>query len=185
MAVQNMKDVLWFQYENATVPVIALKTMDEFTIQDTTYGPVEKDREFDVPRWVAGVLASNNMVKLKAPDLSVPDLHKTLLREAGEPALQPLTPNYYFQVRTAIEYLIRENKKAPNDVRIAAQAKMETLLRDLIANRLLKLMKLASREERVREIKKKMTEEERWLFDRLTSLLRNWQKEVTEIGNSD
>jgi DNA replication initiation complex subunit (GINS family) len=125
------------------------------------------------------------MVQLKAPDLSVPDLHKTLLREAGEPVLQPLTPNYYFQVRTAIEHLNRENKKNPNDVRVAAQAKMETLLRDLIANRLLKLMKLASREERIRETKKKMTEEERWLFDRLATLLRNWQKEVMEIGNSD
>ncbi|MFX1319962.1 MAG: hypothetical protein ACFE9O_12625, partial [Promethearchaeota archaeon] len=86
---------------------------------------------------------------------------------------------------TAIEHLIQQNKKAPNDVRVAAQTKMKTLLRDLIANRLLKLMKLASREERIRETKKKMTEEERWLFDKLTSLLRNWQKEVMEIGNSD
>ncbi|TRO54405.1 DNA replication complex GINS family protein [Candidatus Bathyarchaeota archaeon] len=185
MEAQNMKDALWFQYENATVPVIALRTIDEFTIQGSTYGPVEKGREFDLPRWVAVLLASNNMVQLKAPEISVPDLHKALLREAGEPVLQPLTPNYYFQIRTAIEHLIQQNKKAPNDVRVASQAKMETLLRDLIANRLLKLMKLASREERIRETKKKMTEEERWLFDKLASLLRNWQKEVMEIGNSD
>jgi hypothetical protein len=64
---------------------------------------------------------------------------------------------------------------------MVAQTKMETLLRDLIDNRLLKLMKLSLREERVRETKKKMTEEEQWLFDRLVILLRNWQKEVTEI----
>ena len=99
--------------------------------------------------------------------------------------LQPLTPNYYFQIRTAIEHLNYRNKKAPNDVRVAAQTKMETLLRDLIASRLLKIMKLSLREERLRETKKKMTEEERWLFDRLVSLLRNWQKEVTEIEISD
>ncbi|MFX1566679.1 MAG: hypothetical protein ACFFCH_11885 [Promethearchaeota archaeon] len=185
MATPNMKDSLWFQYENASVPVVALKTIDEFTIHDSTYGPVEKGREFDVPRWVAVVLASTNMIQLKAPDLSVPDLQKALWREAGEPVLQPLTPNYYFQVRSAIEHLTRQNKKAPNDVRVAAQAKMETLLRDLIANRLLKIMKLSLREERIRETKKKMTEEERWLFDRLVSLLRNWQKEVMEIEISD
>jgi hypothetical protein len=185
MATQNMKETLWFQYENATVPVVALRTMDEFTIHDSTYGPVEKGREFDVPLWVAEVLASKNMVQLKAPSLGVPDLQKAVWREEGEPVLQPLSPNYYFQVRTAIEHLTRRNKKEPNDVRVAAQTKMETLLRDLIASRLLKIMKLSLREERLRETKKKMTEEERWLFDRLVSLLRNWQKEVTEIEISD
>ncbi|MHA2426726.1 MAG: hypothetical protein ACXADB_01645, partial [Candidatus Hermodarchaeia archaeon] len=97
------------------------------------------------------------------------------------PVLQSLSPTYYFQVRGAIEHLTQLNRKTPNDVRMVAQTKMETLLRDLIDNRLLKLMKLSLREERVRETKKKMTEEEQWLFDRLVILLRNWQKEVTEI----
>ncbi len=185
MTTQNMKETLWFQYENATVTVIASKTLDEFKINDSTYGPVDKGREFDVPRWVAGVLTTNNVVRLKAPSMGVPDLQKALWRETGEPVLQTLTPNYYFQVRSAIEHLARQNKKAPNDIRLASQTKMETLLRDLIDNRLLKLMKLSLREERIRETKKKMTEEERWLFDRLTLLLRNWQKEVMEIEISD
>ncbi len=185
METQNMKETLWFQYENATVTLIASKTLEEFTINDSTYGPVEKGREFDVPLWVAEVLASNNMARLKAPALGVPDLQKALWRETGEPVLQPLTPNYYFQVRTAIKHLAHQNKKSPNDVRLAAQTKMETLLRDLIDNRLLKLMKLSLREERIRETKKKMTEEERWLFDRLVILLRNWQIEVMEIDIGD
>ena len=62
---------------------------------------------------------------------------------------------------------------------------MERLLRDLIANRLLKLMKIALREERLEETKKKMAEEERWLVERLVNLLRNWQKDVLEPGTYD
>ncbi len=185
MTTQTMKKALWFQYENATVTVIATKTLDEFTVNDSTFGPVEKGREFDVPRWVAAVLTSTNMAQMKAPDLGVPDLQKALWRETGEPVLQTLTPNYYFQVRSAIEHLSQQNKKSPNDVRVAAQSKMETLLRDLIDNRLLKIMKLSLREERLRETKKKMTEEEQWLFDRLVILLRNWQKDVMEIETRD
>jgi hypothetical protein len=185
MALQTMRDALRFQYKNATVTVIASKALDEFTIQDSTFGPVEKGREFDVPRWAANVLIATNRAKLKDPILGVPDLQKALWRETGEPVLQSLPPNYYFQVRGAIEHLTQLNRKAPNDVRMVAQTKMETLLRDLIDNRLMKLMKLSLREERVRETKKKMTEEERWLFDRLVILLRNWQKEVTEIEVSD
>lgn len=185
MTTQSMKDALWFQYENATVTVIATKTLDKFTINDTTFGPAEKGREFDVPRWVAEVLTSANVASLKAPDLGVPDLQKALWRETGEPVLQTLAPNYYFQIRSAIEHLSHQNQKAPNDVRTAAQTKMETLLRDLIDNRLLKIMKLSLREERLRETKKKMTEEEQWLFDRLVILLRNWQKDVMEMASSD
>ena len=185
MAFQTMKDALRFQYKNATVTVIASKTLDEFTMHDMTYGPVEKGREFDVPRWVANVLISASMAQLKDPVLGVPDLQKALWRETGEPVLQSLSPNFYFQVRGAIEHLTQLNRKAPNDVRMVTQTKMETLLRDLIDNRLLKLMKLSLREERVRETKKKMTEEEQWLFDRLVILLRNWQKEVTEIEVGD
>jgi DNA primase len=185
METQHMKGALGFQFENATVTLIASKTVDEFTINESTYGPIEKGREFDVPRWVAKVLIKNNMAQIKDPAIGVPDLQKALWRETGEPVLQSLAPNYYFQIRNAIEHLALQNKNTPNDVRIAAQTKMETLLRDLIDNRLLKLMKLSLREERLREIKKKMTEEERWLFDRLVILLRNWQKEVTEIEISD
>ncbi len=62
---------------------------------------------------------------------------------------------------------------------------MEQLLRDIVANRLLKLMKLSLREERLQATKKKMTEEERWLFDQLVSILRNWQTQVLEIEGSD
>jgi hypothetical protein len=43
-------------------------------------------------------------------------------------------------------------------------------------------MKLSLREERLRETKKKMTGEERWLFDRLVDLIRNWETQVLEIG---
>ncbi|MFX1564525.1 MAG: hypothetical protein ACFFCH_00880 [Promethearchaeota archaeon] len=185
MTPKTMKDALGFQYKNATVTVIATKTLDEFTINDTLFGPVEKGREFAVPRWVAKVLASTNAARMKAPDLGVPDLQKALWRETGEPVLQTLAPNYYFQVRSAIEHLSQQNQKAPNDVRVAAQTKLETLLRDLIDSRLLKIMKLSLRDERLRETKKKMTEEEQWLFDRLVILLRNWQKDVMEIEASD
>ncbi|MHA2428025.1 MAG: hypothetical protein ACXADB_08380, partial [Candidatus Hermodarchaeia archaeon] len=83
MALQTMRDALRFQYKNATVTVIASKTLDEFTIHDSTFGPVEKGREFDVPRWVANVLISTNRAQPKDPVLGVPDLQKALWRETG------------------------------------------------------------------------------------------------------
>ena len=176
-----MKEALRFQYDNQSVTVVAQNPIDEFRLQDTTYGPVDKGREFTVPQWVAKKLIAANMVTLKDDHIKVPTLQKTLWQETEDSALQPLAPDFFQKVRRALDHLMVENKKAPNDIRIAAQARMEQLFRDLIDNRLLKLMKLSLREERLRETKKKMTGEERWLFDRLVTLIRNWQTQVLEI----
>jgi DNA primase len=185
MSNQNMNSTLSFQFENVPVTVITDRSLEAFEIQDSSYGPVEKGRELTVPRWVANVLISAKAAHPKDPGVNVPDLQKSLWQEAGEPVLQTLPSDFYYLVRKRIEQLALQNKTQPNDIRLAAQNKMEQLLRDLIANRLLKLMKLSLREERLRNIKKKMTEEERWLFDRLVTLLRNWQIQVLEIEISD
>jgi|GEM_PF-1660266 len=185
MATPGMNDTISFQYENTMVTITALKPLDEFKTQDATYGPVEKGREILVPRWVANVLISSNLAQLKDPGIKVADLQKALWQETGEPVLQSLDHDFYYQVRNSIEHLAYQNKTSPNDVRLAAQTKMENLLRDLLDSRLLKIMKLSLREERLRETKKKMTEEERWLFDRLVKLLRKWQTEVLEIETGD
>lgn len=185
MSNQNMNSTLSFHFENVPVTVIANKSLEAFEIQDSTYGPVEKGRELTVPRWIANILISTNSVHLKDTGVNVSDLQKSLWQEAGEPVLQTLPSDFYYQVRKRIEQLALQNRDNPNDIRLAAQSKMEQLLRDLIANRLLKLMKLSLREERLRNIKKKMTGEERWLFDRLVTLLRNWQTQVLEIEIGD
>jgi DNA replication initiation complex subunit (GINS family) len=122
------------------------------------------------------------MVKLKDEQIKVPTLQKALWQETEDSALQPLPPDFFQQVRKSIERLSLLKEKEPNDVRLAAQTRMEHLFRDLITNRLLKLMKLSLREERLRVTKKKMTGEERWLFDRLVELIRNWETQVLEIG---
>ncbi len=185
MATPGMNDTIRFQYENTMVTITALKPLDEFKTQDATYGPVEKGREILVPRWVANVLISSNLAQLKDPGIKVADLQKALWQETGEPVLQALDHDFYYHVRNSIEQLAHQNKTSPNDVRLAAQTKMEQLLRDLLDSRLLKIMKLSLREERLRETKKKMAEEERWLFDRLVNLLRKWQTEVLEIETGD
>ena len=181
MPTHDMKEVLRFRYNNQPVTVVAQKPIDEFTIHDTTFGPVEKGREFSVPLWVAEELIASNMAKLKDELVKVPTLQKTLWQETEDSALQSLPIDFFQQVRKSIEELSILNEKEPNDVRLAAQTRMEHLFRDLVVNRLLKLMKLSLREERLRETKKKMTGEERWLFDQLVALIRNWQTQVLEI----
>lgn len=185
MAPEITYDAIRFKYRNTPVIVVAQKSLGEFTIQDRSFGPLEQDRELEVPRWVAEVLITQNYARLKDLGIELPDLQKALWRETGEAALQPLPANFFFLVTQYIAHLARENEKSPNDVRQVTQNKMEHLLRDLVANRLLKLMKIAIREERLYEAKKKMTEEEQWLIDQLASLFRKWQNHVLEIDIND
>ena len=177
-----MKEAFRFQYNNQPVTVVAQKPIEKFTLQETTFGPIEKGREFTIPHWIAAELIAAKMVVLKDEQVKVPTLQKTLWQETEDSALQSLPSDFFQQVRNSIERLSLLNEKEPNDVRLAAQTRMEHLFRDLLTNRLLKLMKLSLREERLREAKKKMTGEERWLFDQLVDLIRNWETQVLEIG---
>ncbi len=181
MAVKTMHDDVLFEYRNSLVTIVILEEIDEFTVQNVTYGPFEKDRETDLPRWIAGVLLTQKKVRIKETDIGPSELQKALWRETSEPDLQQLAPNYYFIMKQRIAQLIQENQQSPNQVRIATQSKMERLLRDLVTSRLLKLMKISLREDRLDEIKNNMTEEECWLVDRLTNLLRNWENVVLEV----
>ena len=181
MAVKTMHDDILFEYQNSLVKVVVLEAIDEFTVQNVTYGPFEKGSETDLPRWIAGVLSSQKKVRINDTDIGPSELQKALWRETSEPDLQHLTPNYFFIIKQRIAQLIQENNQSPNQVRLATQSKMERLLRDLVTSRLLKLMKIALREDRLDEIKNDMTEEECWLADRLTYLLRSWEKVVLEV----
>ena len=185
MIAESMYDDLRFKFRDKPVTVITVDSLEKFSLQGRAYGPFEAEKEFDVPYWIAEVLLSQNKVRLKHVGIDLPDLQKSLWRETGEPDLQPLEPNFYFLVKQRIMHLASENLKSPNDVRVATQKKMEQLLRDLTTNRLLKLMKIALREERLRESKKKMTEEEHWLIERLFNLLRNWEKDVLGFESHD
>lgn len=185
MAAETMHNTIGFKYRNTPVTVVSLSPLEEFTVEGVSYGPLEQGREFDIPRWVAEVLIAQNKVRLKHAGVDLPDLQKALWRETGDSVLQELPGDFLLAAKQRIATLARENLQTPNDVRLAAQTKMERLLRDLTVNRLLKLMKIALREERLEETKKRMAEEERWLVDRLVSLLRNWQKDVLEIGTYD
>lgn len=185
MTVETMYDAIRFKYRNTPVTVVVQTPLEEFTVQDSNYGPYEKGLEVDLPRWVAEVLMSQDMVQLKDAGVDLPMLQKAVWRETSEPVLQELTPNFFFQVKQHISHLARKNLESPNNIILSTKAKMEQLLRDLITSRLIKLMKIALREERIHESKEKMTEEEHWLIDQLANLLRNWEKHVLELDAND
>jgi hypothetical protein len=185
MTVETMYDAIRFKFRNTPVTVMVQNPVEEFTVQDNKYGPYEKGQEVDLPRWVAEVLFSQDMVKFKDAEVDLPKLQKAVWRETSEPVLQELPSHFFFQVKQQISQIARKNIESPNSILLSTQTKMEQLLRDLIASRLIKLMKIALREERIHESKERMTEEENWLIDQLINLLRNWEKHILELDAND
>lgn len=173
-----------FKHRNNLVTVTVLEPVEKFVIQGAEYGPIEQGSKVELPRWVAEVLVNQNRARIDE-EIGLSDLQKALWRETGEPKLQPLPFDFFFRVKRYIAQLDQDNRESPNAVRLATQQKMEQLLRDLVTHRLLKLMKVALREERLREAKKQMTEEEQWLLDKLAVLLRSWLKRVLEVERHD
>jgi len=185
MTVETMYEAIRFKYRNTPVAVVVKTPIEKFTVQDSNYGPYDKGNEVDLPRWVAEVLISQNIVQIKGAGVDLPILQKAVWRETSEPVLQGLSPLFFFQVKQHINHLARKNLESPNNIVLSTQKKMEGLLRDLITSRLIKLMKISLRAERLHQSKEKMTEEEHWLIDQLVSLLRNWEKHVLELDAND
>jgi len=105
MPTHEMKEVLRFRYNNQPVTVVAQKSIDEFTLQETSFGPVEKGGEFSVPHWIAETLIASNMATLKDERVKVPTLQKTLWQETEDSSLQTLSYDFFQQVRKSIEEL--------------------------------------------------------------------------------
>jgi len=178
-------EAVQFKHRSDPVTVVILEPVEKFTIQGVEYGPLEPNSEVELPGWAADILVSQKRARIKEEEIGLSDLQKALWRETGEPRLQQLPPDFYFRAKRRIARLAQDNRESPNAVRLATQQKMEQLLRDLVTHRLLKLMKVALREERLREVKRRMTEEEQWLLDRLALLLRSWRKRVLEMESHD
>ncbi|MHA1207745.1 MAG: hypothetical protein ACTSSA_02055 [Candidatus Freyarchaeota archaeon] len=156
-----------FRFENSPVKVIVVKDYPKIEIGDIVLGPFVEGREMTLRLWEAAELVRHGIAKYKEQikfDLS--ELYKQSWSEANKPQLQQIDPNFYQRLRM---YYMDPN------VQDAEKEKVEGMVTDIISQRLSKILKIALKGGRRSEMTKNMTEEEKWLYDKLNRLLRSWE----------
>ncbi|MBS7251041.1 MAG: DNA replication complex GINS family protein [Candidatus Freyarchaeota archaeon] len=156
------------RFENSPVKVIVVKDHPKIEVGKRSIGPFVEGREMSLRFWEAAELVQSGIVKYKEEiKFDVSGLYKQAWSESNKPQLQQIDPNFYQKLRMYYSDPIVEDSE---------KRRVEGLVTDLVSQRLSKILKIALRGGSRSEMTKNMTEEEKWLYDRLNSLLRSWEE---------
>jgi DNA replication factor GINS len=121
----------------------------------------------NMPRWIAQTLESENHAEIQEPNMGI-ELTQSISKEnfVGE-ELSHLEPDFYIKVKG---YMARQSEKERD--------KLESLLNTLIRKRLGKLIPRANSMELTAELAKKLSVEERSLYNTIHNNSTEFMKQV-------
>jgi DNA replication factor GINS len=121
-----------------------------------------------IPRWVADVLASEKIVDVQDTDMIVA-LKQALVKEnvQGDFDLSTLDTDFYIKVRAYVQRLPQQDRD-----------KVESMLNTLMRKRQGKIIGLADSSKMTSDLAKKLSIEERALFDAIHAQSVDFQKQI-------
>ncbi|MGI0010773.1 MAG: hypothetical protein ACREAE_05180 [Nitrosopumilaceae archaeon] len=122
----------------------------------------------NVPRWVANVLESEKLVDIQDADM-LSELKQTITKEnnQGTNNLSTLTPDFYIKVRSFMQRLTDKDYDTT-----------ESMLNTLVRTRQTKIINLASSSKLTSDIAKKLSIEERILFNSIHQKSTEFKNQV-------
>jgi len=130
---------------------------------DAKYGEI-----INIPRWVADVLASEKLVDVQDTDMIVA-LKQALVKEnvQGDFDLSTLDTDFYIKVRSYVQRLPQQDLD-----------KVESMLNTLMRKRQGKIIVLADSSKITSDLAKKLSIEERALFDAIRAQSVDFKKQI-------
>jgi hypothetical protein len=141
--------------------------------------PMNEGDTIELPRWVAEVLVDMGISDIQEENFSS-EVFKAVTREkiAGNDQLSTLRPDFYLKVRRQLSFTSEHPGAKPSS--LSDLEKTRTLVYDLVALRLRKILGLAVSLSTPPDIKEKLTPEEYQIFDSVYRLLQSWRSVVME-----
>ena len=121
-----------------------------------------------IPRWVADILASDKLVDVQDTDMIVA-LKQALVKEnvQGDFDLSTLDIDFYIKIRAYMQRLPQQD-----------QDKIESMINTLMRKRQGKIIRLADSSKMTSDLAKKLSIEERALFDVIHAQSVDFQKQI-------
>ena len=169
-----------FSYENSLVKIVANRNCPEIKLAGLTVGPFDEGNEYEVYFWVAKELASSGMVHFREDDvLDATKLFKVQWKEGVQipGQISELPEDFYPKLRRFISDL---KDQASKPEKYQEHFKAKQLARDIVNSRLKKIVALSSAPAQTEQVLKKLTSEEKILFEHLVKLISQWKAEILE-----
>jgi len=138
-------------------------------------GPMNEGDVIDLPRWVAEVLVNLDICESQEESFSS-EVFKAVTREkiAGAEQLSTLRADFYLKIRRQLSVGTLKPAILPE------LEKTRTLIYDLIALRIRKILSIATSLSPPTDIREKLTPEEYQIFDAVYTLLQSWRAMMME-----
>jgi hypothetical protein len=164
------------------VKIIANRNCPQIKLAGLTVGPFDEGNEYEVYFWVAKQLASAGMVHFREDDvLDSTKLYKVQWKEGVQipGAISELPEEFYPRLR---RYLRFQKEEATQPEKITEYQKSQHLAKDIVNSRLKKIVALSSAPSQSEQVLKKLSNEEKILYDQLVKLISEWKAKILENG---
>jgi len=172
-----------FSYENSLVKIIANRNCPEIKLAGLTVGPFDEGNEYEVYFWVAKELANSGMVHLREDEvLDATKLFKVQWKEGVQipGQISELPEDFYPKLRRYLSDLRDQASKQSEKYQEYDRTKQ--LARDIVNSRLKKIVALSSAPSQTEQVLKKLTNEEKLMFDQLVKIISEWKTKILENG---
>jgi hypothetical protein len=170
--IQSIRD-REFAYLLSNTRLRARQKTPKIDIGSVHLEPMNEGDAVDLPRWVAEVLIRLELCESQEESFAS-EVFKAVTREkiAGPEQLSTLRPDFYLKIRRHLAFANDPNAKSSS---ISEIEKTRTLIYDLIALRLRKILSVANSLSPPTDIREKLTPEEYQIFDSVYNLLQSWR----------
>jgi hypothetical protein len=170
-----------FCFENSLVKIVANRNCPEIKLAGLTVGPFDEGNEYEVYFWVAKELANSGMVHFREDDvLDATKLFKVQWKEGVQipGQISELPEDFYPKLRRYLATIKEEISKQPE--KINEYEKTKHLAKDIVNSRLKKIVSLSAGPSQTDQVLKKLTSEEKILYEQLVKLISRWKTNILE-----
>ena len=171
-----------FCYENSLVKIVANRNCPEIKLAGLSVGPFDEGNEYEIYFWVAKELAAAGMVHFREDDtLDATKLFKVQWREGVQipGQISEVPEDFYPKLRRFISDL---KEQASSSEKYQEYDRAKQLSRDIVNSRLKKIVALSSAPAQSDQVTKKLTTEEKIIYDQLVKLISEWKAKILQNG---
>jgi DNA replication factor GINS len=167
------------------VKIVANRNCPEIKLAGLTVGPFDEGNEYEVYFWAAKELASVGMVHFREDDvLDAPKLFKTQWKEGVQipGQISELPSDFYPKLRRFLQDLKEQASQSQQSEKFQECDRVKHLARDIVNSRLKKIIALSSAPAQSDQVLKKLTNEEKLVYDQLVKIISEWKTKILENG---
>ena len=170
-----------FRFENSLTKVVANRNHPEIKLAGLTIGPLQEGNEYEVYHWIAQELVQAGIAHFREEDiLDATKLYKIQWKERVQIAglISDLPEDFYPKLRRYLAQMKTDITKQPEPTKVQEYEKATTLANDIVNSRLKKIVTLSSGPTQTDQITKKLTPEEKFVFENLSKTVTKWRTNI-------